>query len=171
MRQHPDRHRPGQHLRRRREKDTVGRDGDTGSDHVLPQRDGPAGLIDRQRDAEQRQAEQQARRDRHDDEPCIGQARGAEMDAAIDEVERAIEDVRPRHQDHARADRDQPQRGTQLVANRQAADDAGDERRAERLEKDVCAHTRHAAPQNGTGSGTHEYQRRRDWMLDAEDDR
>jgi len=108
MRQHADRHRPKQHLRRRGEEDAVSGDGDAGSDDVLPQRDGPAGLIDRQGDAEQRQAEQQSRRDRHDDEPCIGQARGAEMDAAIDEVERAIEDVRPGHQHHAWADRDQP---------------------------------------------------------------
>src|SRR6516165_9338870 len=101
----------------------------------------------------------------------ITRAGGAEMDAAVDEVERAIEDVRPRHQHHARADRNKAQRGTQLVADRQGADDAGHERRAERLEEDVCARPRHAAPQNGAGRGTHEHQRRREWMLDAEDHR
>ena len=34
---------------------------------------------------------------------------GAEMDASVDEVQHAVEDVRPRHQHHARADRDQTQ--------------------------------------------------------------
>ena len=46
------------------------------------------------------------------------------MDTAVDEVERAIEHMRPGHQDHAWADRDQAQGRAELVANRQRADHA-----------------------------------------------
>src|SRR5437762_13692831 len=110
---------------------------------------------------------QQSRRDRDDDKPRIYQPGGAKMDTAIDEVERAIEYVRPRHQDHARADRDQPQRRTELVANRQRAYHAGDKRRAEWLDEGVCAIARYGATQNGAGSGTHEDESGRDRVLDA----
>ena len=65
------------------------------------------GLVRRQRNAHERQSEHQSGRDRRDQEPGVGQARGAEMNPSPDEVQRAIEHMRPRHQDHARADRDQ----------------------------------------------------------------
>src|SRR5262249_7739682 len=138
------------------EEAAVSWDGDAGGDHVLPQRDGPGGFIDRQGDAEQRQAKQQSRRDRHDDKSRVYQPGGAKMDAAIDEIERAIEHVWPWHQDHAWADRNQAQGRAELVANRQRADRTGDKRRAEWLEEYVCAIAGYGATQNSAGSGTPE---------------
>src|SRR5215831_1728656 len=91
------------------------------------------------------------------------------MDAAIDEVERAIEHVRPWHQDHAWADRNQAQGRAELVANRQRADQTSDKRRAEWLEEYVCAIAGYGATQNSAGSGTPKDQRGRDLVLDAED--
>ena len=52
--EHADGDRPGQHAQRRREKDAVCRDGDTGGDYVLPQRDGPPSWVGWQRNTEHR---------------------------------------------------------------------------------------------------------------------
>ena len=68
MGKHADSNRPTEHIQRCRKEDTVGCNGDTGGDDVLPQGHGPAGLIDRQGDAEEREPKQQPRRDRHNDE-------------------------------------------------------------------------------------------------------
>ena len=53
------------------------------------------------------QSKQQPRRDDHNYEPCINQAGGAKMDSALDEVQRTAKHMRPWHQNHARADRDE----------------------------------------------------------------
>ena len=118
-----------------------------------------------------RQAQQQSGRDRDDDEAGIDQPGGAEMDAAGDKVQRAIEEVRSRHQDHAWADRDEAQRRAQIVAHRQRADQAGEQRRAEWLQENVRAELGERAAQNGAGAGAHEYQHRGNEMLDTEDHR
>ena len=69
-----------------------------------------AGRIDRQRGAEESKTQQHSSRNRQHDEQRIDQPSGPEMDAACDEVQRAVEKVRSGYQDHARADRDQAKR-------------------------------------------------------------
>ena len=118
-----------------------------------------------------RQPEQQSRRDRDDDQARIDQAGDAERYAAVDEVERAIEEMRTRHQHHARADHDKAQRRTEFIADRQRADDAGKERRAERLQEEIRAQLAQCATQQCAGAGTHKYQSRSRHMVDAEDHR
>ncbi|MEJ0046809.1 MAG: hypothetical protein WDN04_12365 [Rhodospirillales bacterium] len=76
--------------------------------------------------------------------------------------------MRPRHQDHARADGDQAQRRTQIVTNGQRADDAGQQRSAEWLQEDVGAVFCHVAAQHGAPGGTCEYDGGRGRMLHAE---
>src|SRR5262249_15257124 len=91
--------------------------------------------------------------------------------AAVDEVERTVENVRTEHQNHAGADRNQAQGRAQLVANRQGADHPGDQRRAKRLDERVCAVAGYGTTQNGADSGAYEYQHRSNGMLDAENHR
>ena len=78
------------------------------------------------------------------------------MDTAADKVKRAVEEVRSRHQHHAWADRDQAQRRAQIVADRQRANEAGENRRAEWLDEVVGAPLRNRAAQNGADAGAHE---------------
>ena len=91
----------------------------------------------------------------------IRQACGAEMDAAPDDVQRAIEHMRSRHKDHAWTDRAGRSDELNWIANRQRADDAGEQCRAEWLQQDVRAVLRQAAAQNGASRRAHEYERRR----------
>jgi hypothetical protein len=91
------------------------------------------------------------------------------MDAAVDEIQRAIEDVRSRHQHHARTDRDEAQRRTQLIAHCQRADNSSQNRRAEWLDEDVRTPLCQGTAQKGAGTGAREYQHGRDEMLDTED--
>ena len=144
---------------------------DSRRDDVMPQGDGPPRRIDRQRDAEQRQAQQQAGRDRDHDEAGIKQTGGAEMDTAADEVKGPIEDVRPRHQNHAWADRDEAQRRTQIVADRQPADNTGEKCCAEWLYKVVSTHLSERAPHERARAGAREDKRHCDEMVDPIDDR
>ena len=72
------------------------------------------------------------------------------MDARRGEVDHAIEHVRPGHQDHAGADSDQAQRGAELVAHRDRADNPSQQCRAEGLQEDIAAVLADDAPQNGT---------------------
>ena len=109
MGQHADRNRPTKHIQGRGKEDAVGGDGNAGGDDVLPQGHCPAGLIDRQRDAKERQSEQQSCRDRQNDEARIDQAGRAKVHTAPDEIQCAIEYMRPGHQDHARTYRDKTQ--------------------------------------------------------------
>src|SRR5262244_2503159 len=74
------------------------------------------------------------------------------MDARRGEVDHAIEHVRPGHENHARADGDEAQRGTELVAHRDRANDASQQGRAEGLQQDVGAVLTDDAPQKGTAS-------------------
>ena len=95
------------------------------------------------------------------DEPGIDQAGGTQMHAALDEIQRAIQHRRSRHQNHARANRDKAQRRTQVVADRQSADNAGEQRRTEWLQEDVGAVLRQAAAKNSAGACADEYEHRR----------
>jgi hypothetical protein len=76
------------------------------------------------------------------------------MDVTADEIEAAIEDMGPWHEDHAGTDRHEPQRGAEPVMDRQRTDDARQEGRTERLKKDVFTYVRQAATQEGAHTGT-----------------
>src|SRR5262249_41065333 len=106
-----------------------------------------------------------------DDEPGITQPGGTEMDTAADQIKGPIEDVRPRHQNHAWADGDEAQRRTQIVADRQPADDTGENCCAEWLNKVVLTHLRERAPHDGARAGACEDKRHRDEMIDPKDAR
>jgi hypothetical protein len=66
-------------------------------------------------------------------------AGSAERYSAVDEVKRAIEKMRTGHQDHARTDRDEAQRRTQVVAACHRPDDAGEDGCAQRLQEHICS--------------------------------
>jgi hypothetical protein len=93
------------------------------------------------------------------------------MDARRGEVDHAIEHVRPWHQDHARADGDQAQRGAELVSHRDRANDAGEQCRAEWLQQDVAAVPVDDASQNGTARRADDDERDCGEMLNAEQHR
>src|SRR5262249_58204242 len=171
MPQHPHRHRPGEHGERRREENAVAGDRDAGRDNILPQGNGPSRRVDRQGDAKQRQAEQQAGRDRDHDEAGIEQAGGSQMDTAADQVQCRVEEVRPGYQNHAWADCDEAQRRTQIEPDRQRADDTGENCRAEWLDEIAVTDPSDRAAQDRASAGAHEYEYHRNDMPDAEDDR
>ncbi len=131
-------------------EDAVSCDGDAGGDDVLPDRNGPAGCIGRQCDAKRSPDPAAIPRDRDNDERRIDQAGGAKVNPAVDQIERAVEEMRPRHQDHARTDRDQAQRGAESMRPR-ARRPSRRERRAERLKKRFALNFAKPATQDGAG--------------------
>ena len=109
MRQHADRNRPSNHLQRRGKEDAVGGDSDAGGDRVEPQGTTlPASSTSKEtpRSASPSSSPAEIAMTMS---PREGYAAGAEMNTAIDEIQRAIKDRWARHEDHAWADGDQAQ--------------------------------------------------------------
>jgi hypothetical protein len=90
-------------------EDAVGGNSDAGGDHVEPQGHGPAGLIYRQGNTQKGESEQQPVEIAITMSPAKIMRAAPRSDTAIDKIQCAIEHGRPRHQDHAWADRDQAQ--------------------------------------------------------------
>ena len=86
------------------------------------------------------------------------QASATQVDSPGDQVERAVENMRPRNQHHAGAHHDEPQRGAQLIVHREPADQTGKQRGAERLKEDVRAHPGDGAAEESAGAGAQEDQ-------------
>ncbi len=79
--------------------------------------------------------------------------------------------MRSRYQNHAWADRDETQRRAQIKAHRQRTNNAGEQRRAERLQERIAAIPRERAAQNGAGRRTRDYEHHGRHMLDSEEHR
>src|SRR5262245_29645705 len=109
---------------------------------------------------QQGEPQEQSTRDRYNDKSGIDQASAAQMNASTDQVERAVENVRPWHQYHAGAHHDEPQRRAQLRAYRQSADETCKQRGAERLNEDVRAHSGYGSAEQAARAGAQEDQKR-----------
>ena len=92
------------------------------------------------------------------------------MNAPIDQIERAVENVRPRNQDHAGTHDDQPQRRAQVIPRRETPDEAGQQSSAKRLDEDIRAHSTDRAAKQAARTCAGEDQRRGWQVLNAEDD-
>ena len=57
----------------------------------------------------------------------MNQAGCAEVQAAVDEIGQTIEHMGPWHKDHARAERDEAERGDELEAEREGRKKAGEQ--------------------------------------------
>ena len=72
-------------------------------------------------------------------EAGIGDPRDAQRDARAGQIDRAVQKMRARHQHHAGTNRDEAQRGTELQADGDRPDRAGQQRGGERLHEQVVA--------------------------------
>src|SRR6516162_8887108 len=78
------------------------------------------------------------------------------MNASANQVEPAIEDVRPGYQNHAGADRNKTQRRAQLIMNGDRTNESGEKRRAEWLNEYVGTQSRNKSAQYRSDSRTYE---------------
>jgi len=78
----------------------------------------------------------------------------SQRDARAGEIQRAIQKMRTWDKHHARADRDEPEHGTELDPDGNRADNTGEECGAERLHEQVTACPRQPSAEEGAGAGT-----------------
>src|SRR5262245_66356993 len=91
------------------------------------------------------------------------------MYPAVDKVDGPIEKVWPRHQHHARADRDKAQRRAHVVVDGETADEACQHRRGERLDKHIVTQPSEATANDGASASAEEDEQHGDKMFHTED--
>src|SRR5215470_12733767 len=102
MRQHANRDRPPQHSQRCREEDTEGSNSEGSSYRIEPQRNRPTGCFHRQTYTEKCKSNEEPAGNGQNHEAGVNESTGAEAYACADQVEHALKNVRPWHQNHAR---------------------------------------------------------------------
>ena len=108
----------------------------------------------RQIDAADRKPDEQSKTDDERDQARVANAGDAKRDARAQEIDRAVQEMRARNQDHARADRDEAQRRTDPKRNRDGADDAGEQGSAKRLDEGIATDAGQPPAQGRASTGT-----------------
>ena len=153
-----------------RRRHAMAADGDPGRDQVDDEGRRPRRCPGRQARAAEGEAEQQAGRDRQHDHRGEGEPRQAERDAAAHQVDRPVQQVRPRHQRHPRANHDPALRVVSCVKwSRDGADDARQHGGGERLQQGIAAQPAERPAQQSAEKAAGADQRQAERMHGTED--